>query len=61
MSIESFSKEFELKTEKEVASFINIATKSNKGISINRGLVSNEKIIHGEEKVKEMLQRKNNK
>lgn len=61
MSIESFSKEFELRTEKEVASFINIAAKSNKGISINRGLVSNEKIIRGEEKVKEMLQRKNNR
>jgi len=61
MSIESFSKAFELKTEKEVASFINIVAKSNKGISINRGLVCNEKIIRGEEKVKEMLQRKNNK
>ena len=35
--------------------------KSNKGISINRGLVCNDKITSGEEKVKEMLQRKINK
>jgi len=61
MSIESFSKEIVLKTEKEVESFIRIASKSNKGLSINRGLVCNDKIIRGEEKVKEMLQRKINK
>jgi hypothetical protein len=61
MSIESFSKDFTLKTEKEVASFIEMVSNASGRKKINRDLICHDKVLRGEEKVKLMIQRKTNK
>ena len=58
MAQSSFDKDFTLKTKKEVESLVSIMNNPIKGKKIDRELVNPEKVSRGEQKVKQMLERK---
>lgn len=57
MATSSFTKDFTLNSKKSVESFERILSTPNKGIKINRQLVSPEKERRGEQRLRQILSR----
>jgi len=57
MATSSFTNDFTLHSKKSVESFERILSTPNKGIKINRQLVSSEKERRGEQRLRQILSR----